>query len=395
MKKLRKYFEYIYHQFVQLVFRFLGALPKKELFFFESFHGRQYSDNPRAIFEYLQENHPDILCVWAVKRGFEEPFIKDGIPYVRRLGWQWLLTMPRAKYWVFNTRMPHWMRKSKHTIYIQTWHGTPLKRLGLDIEQVTMPGTSTTLYRKNFINESKRWDYLLSPNPYSTDVFRSAFSYKGKVLEIGYPRNDILLNKETYAEKRQQILSRLGLNENQKIILYAPTWRDTEFYSKGSYKFNNQFPFKELVDNQKDIVLLLRTHYLITNQFDYSEYQDQVINCSSYPDIRDLYLVADLLITDYSSILFDYAYTNRPMIFYMYDYENYKENIRGFYFDPEKELPGPIVRTQEELLAAISRVLNTNTEDVDEKYANFITTYCTHSEQSASARLIEETLLKK
>ncbi|MBL1229939.1 CDP-glycerol glycerophosphotransferase family protein [Enterococcus sp. BWB1-3] len=395
MKKFRRRIEHLYHLFVQVVFSILGALPKKRLFFFESFHGKQYSDNPRAIYEYLQKEYPEIPCLWAVKKGFEKPFIENNVPYVRRLGLKWLLIMPRAKYWIFNTRMPAWMKKNEQTIYIQTWHGTPLKKLGLDIENISMPGTTTKQYRKNFENEAARWDYLLSANAFSSNIFKNAFNYQGEILEIGYPRNDILLDKKHYSINKQRVLKNLGLSERKKIILYAPTWRDTEFYSKGAYKYINHFPFDQVLKNSENSVILFRAHYLIANQLDSSKYDNRVIDCSNYPDIKDLYLISDLLITDYSSVIFDFAYTERPILFFMYDQQDYLQNIRGCYLNLEKILPGPIIKTQEELTNKILELIDRDFITVNTHYEKFKETFCPDIKISSSEHLINKLFKNK
>ena len=388
--KLRRTLERMYHKVVTATFTVVGRLPKRELFFFESFHGRQYSDNPRAIYEYIQSQHPEANCIWAGKKGFEQPFIDNDVPYVRRMGLNWLLTMPRAKYWIFNTRMPKWMKKTAGTTFVQTWHGTPLKRLGLDIQQVNMPDTDTQRYRENFRQESARWDYLISPNAYSTAIFKRAFAYDGPVLEIGYPRNDILQDEEHLAANRRHVLQKLGLKEDQKIILYAPTWRDNQFHKKGAYKYDNQFPFADVLALDSEIVVLLRTHYLVVDAFDIDQYQGRVLDCGKYPDIRDLYLISDLLITDYSSVMFDYAFTKRQMLFYMYDEAEYNQEIRGFYFDPQKELPGAIVADKKELVAEIDQQLvSPISPPVHPRCQAFYDKYClTEQGTTASERLL-------
>lgn len=375
-KKIRRWLELGYHHLVTIVFTVLGTLPKKELFFFESFHGKQYSDNPRAFYEYIRENHPEIQCVWAVKKGFEQPLIEAGVPYVRRMGIRWLFTMPRAKYWIFNTRMPLWMKKTKGTIYVQTWHGTPLKKLGLDIDRVNMPDTDTARYKNNFIEESRRWDYLISPNRYSTDTFRTAFDYSDNILEIGYPRNELLIERKDDFNYCNHIKGKLGIQHSMKVVLYAPTWRDNQFFSKGSYKFENQFPFDEVLKDNPNCVIVLRTHYLIANSIDISRFHGRVINASSYSDIRELYLISDCLVTDYSSVMFDYAFTKRPMLFYMYDLEEYSDVIRGFYFDPETELPGPIATNKHQLLQEFTSIFDLSDDFYDERYQDFYNKFC-------------------
>src|SRR5690606_25848413 len=144
--------------------------------------------------------------------------------------------MPRAKYWIVNVRLPNWIPKPKNTIYLQTWHGTPLKRLGVDIENIQMPGTNNVLYRKNFLKEANKWDYLISPNSYSTDIFKRAFGFKKTIIESGYPRNDFIINANK-TDKIRKIKELNNIPVDKKVILYAPTWRDNQYYSVGRYKF--------------------------------------------------------------------------------------------------------------------------------------------------------------
>ncbi|MDN7244555.1 CDP-glycerol glycerophosphotransferase family protein [Planococcus shenhongbingii] len=335
----------------------MGLLPRKrKLVIFESFHARQYSDNPRAIYEYMKEHYPDYQLLWSVDRRAIELFDKFQVPYIRRFTMRWFLTFPRAKYWVNNVRLPGWMPKPPGTVYVQTWHGTPLKKLGIDIDQVHMPGTNTENYKKNFVSESAKWDYLVSPNAYSTEIFKRAFGYRGKVIESGYPRNDALANPS--ATRISAIRQEIGIPEDKKVMLYAPTWRDNEFFEKGKYKFEFQFDLKSWEEKYGDEwVLLSRMHYLVAERFDFSAHKGIVFNVSDYPDIRDLYLISDLLVTDYSSVFFDYAILNRPIVFFMYDLEEYRDQLRGFYFDIETEAPGPVVQTEAELFWEIDEIV--------------------------------------
>lgn len=368
---MRAIVESIYHVFIYLLFLLLGYFPKKNLLLFESFHGKQYSDNPRALYEYIREAYPDCQCVWAVKRGYEQPFIAAGVPYVSRLGLRWLFTMPRAQYWIFNTRMPRWMKKNSSTIYVQTWHGTPLKKLGLDIDVVHMPEMETSSYKEDFISESQRWDFLISPNTYSTAIFRRAFAFQGTILETGYPRNDELLDPKKRETAGHHIRKTLKIPFGKKVLLYTPTWRDDQYFTKGAYRFDNHFPFEELLESNEDMVILVRLHYLVAETLNLSSYGSRVIDCSRYEDMRGLLTVADLLITDYSSVLFDFAITGKPMIFYMYDYQKYEEETRGFYFDPQAVLPGPIVQTKDEVVQQVATCLNGSPLEGEERYAAF------------------------
>ncbi len=362
----------------QILFNLLGVLPKdKNLVVFESFLGRQYSCNPRAIYEYLRENYPEYRLIWSVDKRYVRTFDEKGIQYIKRLSIKWLFTVPRAKYWVINSRMPQWIKKPKNTIYLQTWHGTPLKKLGTDIEEVHMPETTTEKYREGFLRESQKWDYLISPNPYSTKIFSRAFHVdRSRILETGYPRNDELIVSNS-EENIQVIKNKLGIPHGKKVILYAPTWRDDEYFAKGQYKFSLHMNLSLLQDTLKDeYVIVLRLHYLISNRLDVSKYKDFVFDHSSYGDIRDLYLISDLLITDYSSVFFDYLCLKRPIIFYTYDIDSYRDILRGFYFDFEKNAPGPLVRTTESLIDEIKRYAIENSTSTNKKLVNYYNKFC-------------------
>lgn len=350
--KRSKYIPKIFRLAVKLA----GKLPKKKrLVVFESFHAKQFSDNPRAIYEYMGEHYPAYRLLWSVDRQASRLFDGFKVPYVRRFSMRWFLTVPRAKYWVNNVRLPAWMPKPDGTIFIQTWHGTPLKKLGLDIMEVHMPGTKTDTYQRSFANEAKKWDFLISPNRYSSEIFRRAFHFKGKLIESGYPRNDALSNYSIMDIER--IKAGLGITAEKKLMLYAPTWRDNEFYEKGKYRFEFQFDLGRWIKEfGEDWILLTRMHYLVAENFDFASYEGYVLDVSAYPDIRDLYVVADLLITDYSSVFFDFAILERPIVFFMYDLAVYRDKLRGFYFDIEKEAPGPIVESEEELFRAIKQL---------------------------------------
>ncbi|WP_413378327.1 CDP-glycerol glycerophosphotransferase family protein [Alkalihalobacillus sp. 1P02AB] len=341
-----------------VLFRLISCLPvKRNVILFESFSGKQYSCNPRAIYEYMRDNKYPYELIWSVNGNVASDFQKEGIPYVRRLSLTWFWIAARAGYWVTNSRMPSWVPKPKKSTYIQTWHGTPLKRLVADMEEVHMAGNTREGYIKSFHQESSHWDYLLSPNRYSTEIFKRAFNFDKTVIEEGYPRNDNLVNKndEAYIES---LKVKIGLPTDKKIILYAPTWRDNEFFAEGSYKFTLKLELDKLqAQFGEDCIILLRLHYFISNAIELTGYEHFVYDLSNYKDINDLYLVSDLLITDYSSVFFDYANLRRPMIFYTYDMELYKDKLRGFYFDLKQEAPGPVVDTTDEVALWINKLL--------------------------------------
>lgn len=201
---------------LKLVFMLLSIMPvKRNLIVFESFSGKQYSCNPRAIYEYLLGHENGYQLIWSANQNVIPLFEKERVPYVKRLSFQWFFVVARANYWVTNSRMPSWVRKPSHTTYIQTWHGTPLKRLVADMEEVHMPGTTRDNYIRNFHRESSQWDYLISPNRYSTEIFRRAFHFNKEVIESGYPRNDALINKNC-PEVISEIKKELKLPQDKK-----------------------------------------------------------------------------------------------------------------------------------------------------------------------------------
>lgn len=352
------------------------------LVFLESFIGRNYSDNTKYIYEYLLENYPKLKFVWS----FNDPSkdIPGNAIQVKRFSLEYFYYLSRAKYWVSNSRLPLYLTKKKGNIYLQTWHGTPLKTLVFDIDEIF---SADAKYKEHFYEQSRRWDYLVSPNTYSTNIFRRAFKYDGEMLEFGYPRNDILYTKNN----EQEILDlkiKMNIPLDKKTILYAPTWRDDDYMSRGNYNFSLQLDLKDVKDKLgEDYIILLRTHYHVTNQLDLSGFDDFVFDFSSYDDIAELYLVSDMLITDYSSVFFDYANLKRPILFYMYDIEKYRDDIRGLYIDVEKELPGPILKETSEVIESISNINQINIK-YKSRYKDFYEKFCKWDDGTATEKTV-------
>ncbi|GAA0604845.1 teichoic acid poly(glycerol phosphate) polymerase [Virgibacillus siamensis] len=371
-------------------FILLGKLPvRKNLVMFESFLGKQYSDSPRAIYEYMLEQNLPYDMYWSVDRRHMKYFEDKDVKYVRRFSLKWLVLMARAGYWVTNSRLPLWIPKPNHTEYVQTWHGTPLKRLAADMDEVHMPGTNTIKYKQNFLNEASKWDYLVSPNAYSTEIFRRAFQFDKNMIESGYPRNDFLINSNDDATI-STIKESAGLPADKKVILYAPTWRDNQFYAKGKYRFNLELDLQQMKEELGDeYVIALRLHYLVAENLDLSGFEDFVYDLSAHEDIRELYLIADMLITDYSSVFFDYANLKRPMIFFVYDIDDYRDNLRGFYFDFEEKAPGPLVKTTDEVISAIKEI-DVNGYKPSQTTETFYKRFCYLEDGQASKRAVEE-----
>lgn len=335
-----------------------------ETIVFEAFAGQAYSDSPKAIYEYMIKEYPQYNYKWILRRP-NTTYVPGKAQKLKRYSKEAYDAYAKAGFWVTNARLPLHIEKKENQIYIQTWHGTPLKRLGNDMDNVKMPGTNTQRYKRNFKNETSRWDILLSPNRYSTEIFQSAFWMdEENILEIGYPRNDVLVNRGSDREYINEIKEKLNLPKDKKVLLYAPTWRDDEYIKKGQYNFELKIDLEEMYKKLGDeYVILLRMHYLISNVLDIKGYENFAIDVSKYNNISELYLISDCLITDYSSVMFDYGILKRPQLFFAYDLEKYEGELRGFYLDYMKDLPGPIVKTSDELLEKLE-----NLNGIEENY---------------------------
>ncbi|MDF2539548.1 MAG: hypothetical protein K0S76_2569 [Herbinix sp.] len=363
---------------------FLKRPVKVNWVFCESFFGKNYSDSPKYVYEYLSANHPGkFKFIWVIdKKHTKIPFRHTK---VNRFSIRYAYYLARSKYYVFNGRQPEWIRKRKGNVFLQTWHGTPLKRLVFDMEDIS---SATPRYKQQVYKQSRAWDYLIAPNQYSSDIFRRCFMYDKVMLETGYPRNDILhdRNKE---EISRAIKDKLGIPRDKKTILYAPTWRDDEYYTKGRYKFSLKLDMQLLIEKLgSEYVILLRTHYFIADSLDVTGLEDFAYNLSKYDDISELYLISDILITDYSSVFFDYANLKRPMLFFTYDLEKYRDILRGFYIDIEEELPGPLLFTTEEIVSAIENI-DQLSEKYQEKYKAFYDKFCSWEDGQASRKVAE------
>lgn len=361
----------------------------KKIILFQSSNGRNYSGNPRYIYEEMvrQGLDKEYTLVWLLfDTTIEIPgrckkIRNNYIPYF------WYLM--RAGAWVFDSRQPMYMRKKDSCIYIQTWHGTPLKKLALDMDKMDMGGSQNIEgYHEKFRRATALWDYLISQNPFSTEIFKSCFAFENKpILEIGYPRNDILINDDNPAAI-QKMKQKLGLPLDKKIILYAPTWRDNEFHSKGKYKFASKLDFDKAREALGDeYVFIVKYHYLVSESIDWSPYKGFVYTFDETKDIAWLYLVSDMMITDYSSVMFDYSILKRPMFFFAYDLEEYKDNLRGFYFDFVNEVPGPISRDTDQL---IEDILTYNADQWKDKYDTYHEKFNSRDDGKASDKIVKK-----
>ena len=313
--------------------------------FYNSFMG-QYSDSPRAIHERLRER-PDTRHTWLMHPAHAAAF-PDDVDTVRVDDPGVRGVLESADLVVAGTHTEYEWDKPAGATYLQTWHGTPLKRIHYDVLLVP-PG------RLDYLDHDvARWDVLLSPNTVSSPRLRSAFGFEGEVWETGYPRNDLLLSPDG-ARVRAEVRADLGLKDDVTAVLYAPTWRDDEHLDGSvSVPMHVDVPALARRLNQSGTRhhVLPRLHNMMTGRSRPTGGPD-VTDVSYYRDIRELHLAADVLVTDYSSLMFDFALTGKPIVFYTYDLHRFRNEIRGFYFDLLPEAPGPVVSTEEDLATAI------------------------------------------
>ncbi|MGY1885163.1 CDP-glycerol glycerophosphotransferase family protein [Blastococcus sp. SYSU DS0753] len=343
-----------------------------------------FSDSPRALYEALLERGVEATHTWLSAPHTQATFPADvetltfGSP-------ESIAALEGADLVISNDHIPLDWQKRPGTTYLQTWHGTMLKRIHNDV--LWAPEGRLAYLDQDIA----RWDLLLSPNAVTTERLRKAFGFTGPIHETGLPRNDLLCSPRR-EELRTQVRADLGIEPGQTAVLYTPTWRDDLVFEKAASK---DFEFAiDLEDFSarlgEDHVLLLRLHNMVMDRLEIVD-GSAVRDVCNHPDIRDLYLAADLMVTDYSSTMFDFAITGRPLLFYTYDLENYRDQLRGFYFDLEDVAPGPLVRDSRELVSAIADVDGIRAEYA-ERYARFQEMFC-HLEDGAAAQRVLDLLL--
>jgi CDP-glycerol glycerophosphotransferase len=302
--------------------------------FFESFYGRNASCNPLAIDRELARRAPDVTRYWSVV-DLSVAVPEGAIPVVEGSP-DWWRARGAARLLVVNDWLRRRFARRKGQVVLQTWHGTPLKRLALH-----RPGFDPRRMVA-VVRESRRWNVLLAQNPYAARILGKAYAFLTRPVWIeGYPRNDVLTKGDGAATREA-----LGIRPGERVVLYAPTWRDDR---DQIVDFVDPAALAEAVD----AVVLVRGHSRTLLPGRDAE-GPRVIDVTRFPDTSLLLLVADALVTDYSSVMFDFSVTGKPMYFLVPDMEHYRGELRGFYFDLAAHAPGPMVKTQDELVAALA-----------------------------------------
>lgn len=368
---------------------------------YDCFGGREYSDSPRAIHEELVRRGAPLEHLWIVRdEAFAVP--ETAVP-VREGSREHYEALARSRYVVANDHWPRWFQRRADQTCVQTWHGFPLKLHGHSLADRPK---ALRAYRRVLDQKAENWQYVVSPAGSATPILERAFPVGAEVIESGLPRTDLLLrpDREQLAE---DVKRRLGV-AGKRVVLYAPTYRDHLDYRPGrrpgqlrdspvySVEFarEDSYRFAELLDVAAlrpalgdDHVVLFKKHRRILDSLPASV-EPFVLDVSGFPDSTELLLAADVLVTDYSSLAFDFASTGRPIVFFTPDLEDYRDQIRGFSIDFETEAPGPLLRTSEDVVEAL-RDPEAVAEAHRDGYERFVAAYCSLQDGEAAARVVE------
>lgn len=358
-----------------------GETELKDAILFMCFGGRRATDSPRRLLEEFQRRGSRWPMYWAVA-DFAVP-VPAGTEPVLIGSRRWYQLLTESRILINNNNFPFYFRKREGQVYIQTWHGTPLKKLGNDVAR-----TNFSLSYWNLMwREADYWDALLAQNDYAAGVLAKCFGFDGRVVADGYPRNDSL-TRERMEQDRPALRRRLGIPAGKTAILYAPTWRDDAKNASRQYEMVTYLDFEKAKQQLgDDYVLLLRGHHNIAGQRQTAA-NEFVIDVTEYPEVNDLYTAADILVNDYSSVMFDFCVTGKPIIFLTPDIAQYRDETRGFYFDLEEQAPGPLHNTTEEVVRSIKNISSVSRRYAA-KYAAFVQMFAPYCDGDATSRVFD------
>lgn len=352
---------FLYNRILSALLHFWGLFLRidKKLILVNSYGGTKYNDNTKAIYEYMKNNpkYNSYKIIWVFNK-LPENAPKD-IAWVRNNSISFFKAALKAKYWITNSSMERGLKfKKKKTIYINTHHGSVIKKIDKANDRMAFRVSSP--------------NYVYAQSQIDVDYFTEKWDLPKGVLQLsGYPRNDTLA-KVTDKEIKA-IKEKLKLPADKKIILYAPTYRDNDYDKNGCYIAPpiNLEKWRKKLSN--DYVLIFRAHYEISKSLNIEQNDSFVKDYTDYSDVNDLLKVSDILISDYSSIIIDYSILERPIFCFAYDYDKYIEQ-RGTAYDLKKELPNGIVSYEDDL---IEQIIHCNYASQAKKTRTFKEKHCT------------------
>ena len=352
--------EFLKEIYGRILFAFFRIFPLQDKVVFSSFWGKKYADNPKYISEMLEMLAPEVKQVWLNNSESKFENISSNIKCVKWGTVKMIYEMSTAKVWVDNHTKPCWIRKRKGQLYIETWHGgLGMKKIEADMGKNLKPSSKRQIQYNSSIA-----DLFISNSTWLTQIYKRAFWYNGKILECGYPKNDILFENQKHEQIENKIKKYYKIDKNKKILLYAPTYRgDPNF----RYDINLEELYENLNINKEEWIIMYKLHpTLINTRNNLSELVGKIIDVTKYNDIQELIISTNILITDYSSCIFDMAMLHKPAFIYASDMRDYIEN-RGLYFDI-RELPFPFAETNSKLIENIKNFNNEKYQKELKKY---------------------------
>ncbi|MDP9949710.1 MULTISPECIES: CDP-glycerol--glycerophosphate glycerophosphotransferase [Streptomyces] len=351
---------------------------------FESHMGTCYGDSPRALYEEIRRRGPKLRATWSYDpspAGFP-----DDARLVRRWSWRYLWAMARAEYWVDNQGFPQHLRKPRHTTYLQTWHGSAYKRMGFDETRVRLQNAPQ---RERLQQAVDRFDHFLVRSEHDVATLARAYRIpEERLLRTGYPRNDVLIAERDRSEAegrlpRPPLAAALGLDDHRRTVLYAPTFRGGPGKQRRSRLLLDVREFAERFGDTH--TLLVRSHYLESARLPVCP-PGTVVDVSRHHDTSELLAITDVLVTDYSSIMFDFALLDRPVVLFAPDLDAYAAE-RGSYFDLREKAPGPVTATQEELFGVLAELKKSDARWADQRQA-FVREFGPYDRGDAARRTV-------
>jgi CDP-glycerol glycerophosphotransferase (TagB/SpsB family) len=356
-----------------------------------SYWFKQYACNPRAIYEKAAELAPHLRGVWVVDAEHVH-VIPEGVEYVVAGSPAYQKLLDRATYFISNMNWPKELEKREGQIHLQTQHGTPLKTMGTDLRHFPLAGKDLDL--DELMRQTDRWDFNISANRYSSEIWERTYPAYFEELEYGFPRNDRLINATV--DDVRAIRAGFGFDDSNLVVLYAPTFRDgvdsvrlpTGLVDLGGTGIH--LDLDRLASSVGDHGrVLVRTHYSLSTAPDV--HSGKVTDVSRHPRVEDLMLAADVLISDYSSITFDYANLDRPIVLLVED-KSFYDGRRGTYFDITEFPPGLVARSPEELLTVLQTGAFASAEAAKHRQL-YREKFCEYDDGRAAERVVRRVFL--
>ncbi|WP_375491194.1 CDP-glycerol glycerophosphotransferase family protein [uncultured Jatrophihabitans sp.] len=363
----------------RVLYRWLRRRPvDPSLAVFATYWYRGYGCNPAAIYERAAQTVSGFRGVWVVDREHANN-MPAGVEFVVAGSPAYYRVLAQARVLVNNVNFPNYFVKRADTLHVQTHHGTPLKRMGLDLQGkdlATAPHDLDALRTR-----CARWDFSIAGNAYAAEIWSRSFPGTYRTLLTGQPRNDVL--SRATADDRQRYREALGLEAGDKVLLYLPTHRDDE-----DTHVDRLDRDRLLAGLGDEWVALWRPHHRYTSSGAHAGRAGRFVDVGAYPSVEELYIAADVLVTDYSSAMFDFAILDKPIVIFAPDWEEY-ERERGVYFDLTEEPPGVVVRTTDQVVTTLTEGLHTS-PDAQRNLAAFRDRFCHLEDGHAAQRVVQE-----